>query len=117
MKPVENVSIGGYVFTVENDACSIAENYLNELESFYLPKKSGSEIMEGIEERMAELLIERCGPQGVVDKSSVEYVISVLGRPEAIEEDDAPAEEGQASTSARQETQSRKAKGGTVKKQ
>ena len=56
MKPVENVSIGGYVFTVENDACSIAENYLNELESFYLPKKSGSEIMEGIEERMAELL-------------------------------------------------------------
>ena len=116
MKPVENVSIGGYVFTVENDACSIAENYLNELESFYLPKKSGSEIMEGIEERMAELLIEKCGPQGVVDKSSVEYVISVLGRPEAIEEEDAPAEEGQASASARQETQSRKAKGGTVKK-
>ncbi|MGN1214884.1 MAG: PspC domain-containing protein [Candidatus Cryptobacteroides sp.] len=111
MKPVENVSIGGYVFAVENDACSIAENYLKELESFYLPKESGAEVMEGIEERMAELLIEKCGPQGVVDKAAVEYVISVLGRPEAIEEDEADDPSGaQDPASAKGESQKRKAR-------
>ncbi|MGN0202828.1 MAG: PspC domain-containing protein [Candidatus Cryptobacteroides sp.] len=113
MKPVENVSIGGYVFTVENDACSIAESYLKELESFYLPKESGSEVMEGIEERMAELLIEKCGPRGVVDKSSLEYVISVLGRPETIEEDE---EGGQSPESGKQESQTRKSKATAGKK-
>lgn len=109
MKPVENVSIGGYVFAVENDACSIAENYLKELESFYLPKESGAEVMEGIEERMAELLIEKCGPQGVVDKPSVEYAISVLGRPEAIEEDEGEESgSGQNPSSSRQASRKRK---------
>lgn len=88
MKPVEIVSIGGYVFSVEEDACAMVRSYLGELEDFYLKKESGSEIMEGIEERMAELFIEKCGPQGVVDSAAVESVISALGRPEAIEEDD-----------------------------
>ena len=60
MKPVEYVSIGGYAFSMEQDACSAAGSYLDELESFYLPRESGSEIMEEIEERMADLLIEKC---------------------------------------------------------
>lgn len=92
MKPVEIVSIGGYVFSVEEDACAMVRSYLGELEDFYLKKESGSEIMEGIEERMAELFIEKCGPQGVVDSASVNSVISVLGRPEAIEEDEEEVE-------------------------
>ncbi|MBQ6254199.1 MAG: PspC domain-containing protein [Bacteroidales bacterium] len=87
MRPVENVSIGGYVFCLENDACSLARNYLSELESFYSKVVSGAEIMEGIEERMAELLIEKRGTGEVVTLGMVESVISVLGKPEAIEEE------------------------------
>ena len=47
MKPVENVSIGGYVFSFEDDACAAARTYLSELDSFYSKEQSGSEVMEG----------------------------------------------------------------------
>ena len=87
MKPVENVSIGGYVFSLEDDACEVARKYLSELESFYMKVESGSEIMEGIEERMSELLLEQCGKGGVVTLQMVESAIATLGRPETIEEE------------------------------
>ena len=93
MKQVEYVSIGGYVFSFEDDACASAKEYLAQLESFYSGKESGAEVMEGIEERMAELLIEKSGQGGVVSQRMVSDVIAVLGRPEAIEEDpDAPGD-------------------------
>ena len=87
MKPVENVSIGGYVFSLEDDACEVTRKYLSELESFYMKVESGSEIMEGIEERMSELLLEQCGKGGVVTLQMVESAIATLGRPETIEEE------------------------------
>ena len=87
MKPVEYVSIGGYVFSLENDACEAAKQYLSELETFYSKVESGSEVMEGIEERMSELLLEQSGRGGVVTLPMVEIAITTLGRPEAIEEE------------------------------
>ena len=70
MKPVEHVSIGGYVFSLEEDACAAARKYLEELGSFYSKVESGAEVMEGIEERMSELLLEKAG-QGSIE--CVEY--------------------------------------------
>ena len=93
MKPVEFVSIGGYVFKLEDDARVVAGKYLEELTKFYSDKESGSEVMEGIEERMCELLLEQCGQGGVVSLPMVEKVISTLGRPEAIEEESPSVEE------------------------
>ena len=87
MKPVEFVSIGGYVFRLEDDARAVVGNYLDELTKFYSDKESGSEVMEGIEERMCELLLEQCGQGGVVSLPMVEKVIATLGKPEAIEEE------------------------------
>lgn len=92
MKQVEYVSIGGYVFSLEDSASHAAKEYLDQLEAFYSRKESGAEVMEGIEERMAELLLEKSGKGGVVTLAMVSDVISVLGRPETIEEEtsDAP---------------------------
>ena len=85
MKQIEYVSVGGYVFSLEEDACLTIKEYLDRLDSFYSKKESGAEVMEGIEERMAELLLERCGRRGVVTLPMAEGVISILGQPEAIE--------------------------------
>ena len=98
MKQVERVSIGGYAFTLETDASEAAKAYLTELEAHYLGQEGGKEIMEGIEERMAELLLERSAQGGVVTLPAVQSVIDILGRPEKIEADDpgpqaAPQEE------------------------
>ena len=90
MKQVERVSLGGYAFTLEDDAARLAEEYLGELEKYYDGRTGGGEILDGIEERMAELLTEKAGRDGVVSHPMIEEVIGVLGRPEDIE----AAEEG-----------------------
>lgn len=86
MKMIEKRSIGGYVFPLETDAFNKINEYLHELNEYYSLKQGGNEIMDGIEDRMGELLLERCGQDGVVSEQNVAEVIAVLGRPEAIEE-------------------------------
>ena len=88
MKEIERLSIGGYAFTLEKDAAIEVEQYLKNLEAHYLGQAGGKEIMEGIEERMAELLLERCGQNGVATMTDIRGIIDILGRPERIEADD-----------------------------
>ena len=85
MKEVERFSLGGYAFTLEQDAASLVADYLGELEKYYDGREGGSEIMEGIEERMAELLLEKAGREGVCTREMVAQIIDILGRPEVIE--------------------------------
>lgn len=97
MTEVEKVSIGGYAFTLEKDAAAIAAQYIKDLEAHYLSQQGGKEIMEGIEERMAELLLDKCGSTGVASTADIQAVIDIIGRPEKIEAEDpepetAPAE-------------------------
>jgi phage shock protein PspC (stress-responsive transcriptional regulator) len=92
MKATEQISVGGYAFTLEQDASQALGNYIAELESHYLKQEGGKEIMEGIEERVAELLLDKCGNGRVGTLAHVQAVIDVVGRPERIEADD-PATE------------------------
>lgn len=85
MNKVEKVSIGGYAFTMDADAYERARNYINELEKHYSSVEGGKDILEGIEERMAELMLERCGVNGVVSSSIVAEATDILGHPEAID--------------------------------
>lgn len=85
MKEIERVSLGGYAFTLESDAARLAEDYLGELEKYYDGRAGGGEILDGIEERMAELLMEKAGRDGVVSRPMIEEAIGILGRPEDIE--------------------------------
>lgn len=85
MDKVEKVSIGGYAFTLEESACRAAQAYLSELEQFYGARGEGREIMEGIEERFAELLLEKVPAGSVAQRHHIEGVIAVLGRPDELE--------------------------------
>ena len=96
MTEIEKVSIGGYAFTLEKAASEEVGQYLKNLEAHYLGKPGGKEIMEGIEERMAELLLERCGRNGVATMADIQSLIGILGRPERIEADDPEPSETQA---------------------
>ncbi len=102
MKQVEYISIGGYVFSLEDSASRAAKEYLDQLEAFYSRKESGAEVMEGIEERMAELLLEKSGKGGVVTLAMVNDVIFCpLGRPETIEEETSDAPDAEPAPSVR----------------
>lgn len=88
MKQTEKFSIGGYAFILEKEAVAEVESYINDMGSYY----SNPEVIDGIEERMAELLRERTPEGGVVSKATVLSIIDILGRPERIAQDD-PEEE------------------------
>ena len=91
MDKVEKVSIGGYAFTLNTSAYQAAQAYLDELGNYYRGREGGAEILEGIEERFAELLLERTGTVGVGTLADIEAIEAILGRPEVLEHEDAPA--------------------------
>ena len=84
MKQIEKVSIGGYAFTLEKEASQAVAAYLKEMSVHY----PNPEIVEGIEERMAELLLEKTPSDGVVTLDAVNQIMNILGRPERIEEEE-----------------------------
>ena len=90
MTEVEKVSIGGYAFTLEVEAYAIVKQYLEELEAYYGPLEGGAEVMEGFEERMAELLYEKCADDGVASVAEVREIIETLGKPSSIEAESEP---------------------------
>jgi len=87
MDKVEKVSIGGYAFTLETAAYAATQSYLDELTRYYKDRDGGPEIMEGIEDRFAELLLERTGAAGVATLADINAVKDILGRPEQLEEE------------------------------
>ena len=90
MTEVEKVSIGGYAFTLEVEAYALIKRYLDELNEYYSQREGGAEVMEGFEERMAELLYEKCADDGVATLEEAKEIIAILGKPSAIESEDDP---------------------------
>lgn len=90
MKQVVKVSIAGVSFAMESDAHQALESYLKELEAHYAKENDGEEIIADIEERIAELLIEKGGKSGTVPVGTVKEIIAVLGNPAEIEQQESP---------------------------
>lgn len=83
MKKVINVGIGGRSFAMDEDAYSTLKKYLN---AFRTQSKLGlqsKEVMDDLEERIADLFSEGVTPyKDVVDILMVDKVISQLGMPD-----------------------------------
>lgn len=100
MKKVIKVSIGNTAFTLEEEAYTIMNNYLSSLSAHYSNKPNGQEIIDGIEERIAELLLERCGENKIISAPMAQQVIDILGRPEVIDRESGEDESSYSRTSA-----------------
>ena len=87
MKPVVKASIGRTAFTLEEEAFNLLKNYLDSLEAHFAGNPSGKEIMEEIEVRIAELLLEKCGPSGVVTAAMARETCDTLGSVKDIDAD------------------------------
>lgn len=88
MKKTQQVNIGGFAFSVDEEAYNSIDTYLQSLKRFYSANVEGSEIVQDIEERLGELLAERCGLDGVVTAADARYAIGILGTPTDIEGDE-----------------------------
>jgi len=96
MKNVIKISISGLAFTLEEDGYVLLDRYLGKLKNYYSKQQNGMEVVEGIEERIAELLRERMNaPEEVVKKELIQEVMAIMGKPEDIEESDFQGDENE----------------------
>lgn len=79
MKKTEKLNIGGFSFNVEEDAVEVLSRYLESVHKMYEDDPAANEICSDIEERIGELLAEKCGSDRVVSTDTVEYARMVMG--------------------------------------
>jgi phage shock protein PspC (stress-responsive transcriptional regulator) len=85
MKKTVNVSLGGVVFSLEEDAFRELSAYLNRLEIHFSKEPDKREILNDIEARMAEHLKERVpNPNQVATIEDVKHIIEIMGEPSDI---------------------------------
>ncbi|MBR5274094.1 MAG: PspC domain-containing protein, partial [Bacteroidales bacterium] len=91
MKTTENISLAGYAFTIETDAYEELGAYLSDIRTCFSSDASADEIVADIEERIAELLRERCIVGMVVDLPMVLDIKKRIGDPKELASEDAEA--------------------------
>jgi phage shock protein PspC (stress-responsive transcriptional regulator) len=89
MKITVSVNLGGYSFNIDEDAYDELKRYLKNLELHFAGEESSVEILSDIETRMAELFrVKITGYKQVITIDDVHQVITVLGKPEDIDDKD-----------------------------
>lgn len=82
MNKVFNINLGGYPFTIDEDAFEHLNKYLQTIHRHFRSSEGYEEITTDIEARMAELFQERLGNRPIVTLKDVNNVIAIMGTPE-----------------------------------
>ncbi len=88
MKKVININFQGQVISIEETAYELLKQYIENLKSYFLREEDGDEIVNDIENRIAELFGNRLklGISCITDED-VEAIITSIGRPEDFDSD------------------------------
>ena len=95
MKTTENISLVGYAFTVETDAYDELAKYISDIKEAFRNDVNAEEITSDIEERIAELLREKCISGMVVDMNMVNDIKRRIGNPKELAQDDTETTEAE----------------------
>jgi phage shock protein PspC (stress-responsive transcriptional regulator) len=91
MKITVSINLGGYSFNIDEDAYAELKKYLRNLELHFGSEESSSEILSDIETRLAELFRTKLtNYKQVIDIKDVQQVITILGTPEDISDNEGP---------------------------
>jgi len=82
MNKVFNVNLGGYPFTIDEDAYAHLNNYLDTISSHFRSSDGFEEITTDIEGRVAELFRENSANRPIITMPDVKMAISIMGTPE-----------------------------------
>jgi phage shock protein PspC (stress-responsive transcriptional regulator) len=92
MKITVSINLGGYSYNIDEDAYAELKRYLKNLELHFANEDSSSEILADIEARMSELFRSRITSyKQVITIEDVREVISVMGTPEDISDEEGPS--------------------------
>lgn len=97
MKKNININLFGTLYAIDEDACTLLENYLDNMRSYFAKRDGGDEIYDDIEHRVAEHLwsLKENG-QAAIDINNVKQIISSIGNPDEMESGVEEADEYQA---------------------
>lgn len=82
MNKVFHINLGGYPFTIDEDAYEHLDAYLDAIHGHFRLTDGYEEITADIEARLAELFRESRGDRPIVNLHDVQSAIAVMGRPE-----------------------------------
>ena len=86
MKKNININLFGTLYAIDEDACTLLENYLENMRSYFAKRDGGDEIFDDIEHRVAEHLwsLNENG-MTAIDIDTVKQIISSIGNPDEME--------------------------------
>lgn len=82
MNKIFNINLGGYPFTIDDDAYKKLDSYLTTIKHHFSTSEGCEDIISDIEVRIAELFNEHLKGQPIVGMREVDKVISIMGTPE-----------------------------------
>ena len=82
MNKVFNINLGGYPFTIDEDAYEHLSKYLNTIHNHFRQSEGYEEITSDIETRLAELFHEKMEGRPIVMLKDVQDAIVIMGTPE-----------------------------------
>ncbi len=97
MKKNITINLYGTLYAIDEDACNLLEQYLENMRSYFSRREGGEEIADDIEHRVAELLSE-LREQGVeaVTMEQVQQIIARIGNPEQMDDEAEASEQAEA---------------------
>lgn len=89
MKKVININFQGRIILIEEDAYEQLKNYVESLRQYFVNEEGKEEIINDIENRIAELFTEKIksGPSNFITEEAVAGIIASIGRPEEFDAD------------------------------
>ena len=93
MKKVININFQGRVIPIEESAYEELKNYTDSLRRYFASEEGRDEIINDIENRIAELFTERLKKQteGCITDNDINEIIASIGRPEDFDGEGAEA--------------------------
>lgn len=88
MKRNITINFHGILYSIDEDAYQLLNNYIENIKRYFSKKEDGDEIANDIECRISELLAEmKRGGANVVTIENVQEIIKRVGSPEEVDED------------------------------
>ncbi|HHM21502.1 MAG TPA: PspC domain-containing protein [Bacteroidetes bacterium] len=82
MNKISNINLGGFPFTIDEDAYEALDRYLKAIHHHFRHSEGYEEITTDIETRMAELFQEKLEGRPIITLPDVKNVIGIMGTPE-----------------------------------
>jgi len=91
MQKTTNISLGGQIFRIDNEACLLLKHYLDHVSAKFSNEPDAEETLNDIETRIAEIFGGGQEPPVLISEEMIKNMISIMGAPEEYYDDPDPS--------------------------